>query len=1079
MGGTNAHVILEEFFENESQKTLDAQGSGKHQLFTFSAKSEKALFDTIHNFKTHLEENPEIDIQSAAYTLQTGRRQFEYCHSLVASGNEDVLAKLKQSLEIKRFGQKNTIDEVVFMFPGQGAQYVNMARDLYDREPFFRETVDQCAALFAKEIDLDIRKIIYPAGVYDEEQLALKLQNTKITQPVLLTIEYALAKLWMSWGIKPDAVIGHSIGEYTAALTAGVFTLEDCVKLVASRGTLMSELPEGSMLAVSLPEHEVEPYLNEKIELAAVNSSAACVLSGESSHIKSVEQKLTTDNISCRILHTSHAFHSYMMEPMLEEFMRAANEVTFRKPRISVFSTVKGGLIDAEEIANANYWVQNIRQPVRFADGINAIKSGSSKLLLEVGPGQTLSTLSRQELSAEDEAVILQSVRHPKQKKSDYQFILESVGRVWETGMKIDWSRLHEQESTKKIPLPTYPFERKRCWMQSGENGLQKSFANKSSPKKTESTADIYVPVWRQLPPVQSDNLVLEPEVWLVFDDERETGLRLAKMAGLSEKNIIIVKEAEHFKKIQNGVFTVNAKHAKDYISLMEALKQDDMLPQRVVHFWNLNVKSKAGQGLSPENHQKYGFYSLLYLTKALASAELSAQLKMDVIVSDLHDVTGFECGSADASTALGICKVIPQEYPNMNCRVIDIDIEKDEKDDSIVRKIRTELSSNVFLSKVVHRKGKRWVQEFDKYPESGNPEASGRHSENGTYIITGGLGEVGFLFADYLAGEKDSKIIITGRSAIPDPEEWDDYLKNQSADDGMSKKIQRLLLLREKPAAVKYLQADVSDKQQMHKVIKNVENQHGKICGIIHAAGDVSSITIEDLSKEDCERYFEPKVFGSQHIVEAVEDSDCGFIMFTSSLSAILGGYGFAGYAASNIFMDFYTQKEAGGHSPRLISVNWDAIQSTTASKGMDQDTLISQDRLKEVFGLIINSGYTGQLAVSATDLNMRIELNSSVELLIDNENYPIASERGDEESGTEFLLSIWREYLGVEKISEHDDFFELGGNSLIAVQMFNRIKKETGTALPMAKIFEHSTINELASLLKNEQEEREEFEI
>jgi len=1077
MGGTNAHVILEEFFENESQKTLDAQGSGKHQLFTFSAKSEKALSNTIYNFKTHLEENPETDISSAAYTLQTGRKQFEYCHSLVATGIEDVLATLKQSLEIKRFGQKNTANEVVFMFPGQGAQYVNMGRQLYEKEAVFRKTADRCAELFTKEIDLDIRKVLYPEGAYDEKLLALKLQDTKITQPVLLTVEYALAKLWMSWGVTPDTVIGHSIGEYTAALLAGVFTLEDCVKLVACRGTLMSELPEGSMLAVSLSEHEVEPYLNEQVELAAVNSSASCVLSGESSSIKSVEEKLTTDNISCRILRTSHAFHSYMMEPMVEEFLKKAGKVSFNKPRISVISTVKGGLIDAEEIANANYWVQNIRQPVRFADGINTVKSDAAKLLLEVGPGQTLSTLSRQELSAEDDTVILQSVRHPKQNKSDYQFILESAGRVWETGMKIDWSGLHEQKSRKKIPLPTYPFERQRCWMESTKNGREKTPLNKLLLKETEPAGNIYVPVWKQLPPVQSDISVLEKEVWLVFDDEKETGLRLARMSGLSRKNIILVKEGQHFKKLSDEVFTINAEQPGYYGSLIEELQNRDLLPDRILHFWNLNMKGETGQVLRTEHHQKYGFYSLLYLTKALASANVSTELKLDVIVSDLHNVTGFEHDSADASTTLGICKVISQEYPHINCRVIDI--EKGRKDEFILRKISNELSSDVSLSNIVFRKDKRWTQEFEKYPEMSKAGSSGRIGEKGTYIITGGLGEVGFLFAEHLAQDEGSKLIITGRTAIPDYAEWDDYLKNSTTDDRKSEKIKKLFSLRQKGSTVKYLQADAGDKHKMQEIIKTAEDQHGSITGIIHAAGDVSAISIEHLSKEDCEQYFESKIFGSQHIVEAAKNSNCGFIMFISSLSAILGGYGFAGYAASNIFMDFVTQKEAGRHSPRLISVNWDAIQSTTATKGMDQEILISPNQLKEIFGLIIKSDYSGQLAVSATDLNMRIELQKRVASSANNDDYTNLPASGDEENSTEFLLNIWREYLGVEKINNHDDFFELGGNSLIAVQMFNRIKKETGTALPMAKIFEHSTIHELAPLLNNEEEEREEFEI
>jgi phthiocerol/phenolphthiocerol synthesis type-I polyketide synthase E len=498
MGGTNAHVVLEETpaeFEYKSQES--GESGRKFQLLVLSAKTETALDTATANLVEHLNNHPDLNLADVVYTLGVGRKAFNHRRILVCRDREDAVNTLSTEDPTRVFvtnvrEAKNR--PVAFMFSGQGSQYVNMALELYQEEPAFTEQIDLCAELLKPHLGLDLRDILYP----NEEQAELaveQLNQTAIAQPALFTIEYALAKLWMSWGVHPKAAIGHSIGEYVAATFAGVFSLEEALSLVAARGMLTSQMPPGSMLAVPLPQQEVQPLLNNKLSLAAINGSSLCTVSGATDAIVALQQQLQAQGVECRLLYTSHAFHSYMMEPILETFTLAVKKVNLKPPQIPYISNVTGTWITAESATNPSYWARHLRQTVLFSSGLQRLLQEQDLILLEVGPGRTLTTIAKKHVDKAAEQVILSSLRHPQDQQSDVAFLLNALGKLWLAGIQVDWSEFYACSQRYRLPLPTYPFERQRYWIeppkQAGEQKELNSHFYNAVPK---SSLDISAP---------------------------------------------------------------------------------------------------------------------------------------------------------------------------------------------------------------------------------------------------------------------------------------------------------------------------------------------------------------------------------------------------------------------------------------------------------------------------------------------------------------------------------------------------------------------------------------------------------
>jgi acyl transferase domain-containing protein/glutamate-1-semialdehyde aminotransferase len=468
-GGTNAHVVLEEASERQASGPSRAE-----QLFLISARSQTALDQAANNLAAHLASSDlALNLADVAFTLQTGRRHFLHRKATVARTAAEAAEALVSGDPKRVWSRKceHADAPVVFLFPGQGAQQVNMGRGLYENEPIFAAQVDECAEVLRPLLGLDLRELLYPQPS-QEEEASRQLKETFITQPALFVVEYALAQLWMQWGVAPKAMIGHSLGEYVAACVAGVFSRNDALQIISARARMMQDLPSGAMLAVRLPEAEVIPLLSEKLSIAALNSPGMTVVSGPFDAIDALTAMLEEKKVMCRRLATSHAFHSAMLDPMLPGFAEVVRSVQMHPPQVPFVSSLTGTWITDEQTTSPDYWVQQVRRSVRFSSGIAELLEDSANILVEVGPGQTLSTLARQHPAKQAGQEIVASLKSEEsvkqdQRSQDIKSMLEAAGRIWTAGGSVDWAGFHGNEARNRVPLPTYPFERQRYWIDS------------------------------------------------------------------------------------------------------------------------------------------------------------------------------------------------------------------------------------------------------------------------------------------------------------------------------------------------------------------------------------------------------------------------------------------------------------------------------------------------------------------------------------------------------------------------------------------------------------------------------------
>lgn len=491
IGGTNAHVVLE-----EAPARATTRPSRSHELLVMSAKTNAALDSAMVRLSKHLDAHTYDHLADVAYTLHVGRGAFEHRAAMVCQNATDAVSALRTNEGERIFrGTVTGSPSVRFLFPGQGAQYVNMGRQLYEREASFRADISRCAAILRPHLGLSLVDILYPSK--DRlEFAASQLRETRFAQPALFVVEYALARLWMRWGLQPDAMIGHSLGEYVAACLAGVFTLEDALRLVTIRGALVQEAPRGAMVAVSLSEAEILPWLGSECEIAALNAPSACAISGSFEAISELELKLSGQGIRYNRLHTSHAFHSRMMDSVLQTFRSEVAKVKRNPPKIPFVANVTGKFITPAEATSVDYWVAQLRETVRFSDGIQCLLEERAAFLLDIGPGWTASTLAKQHSLASDRLIVAASPR-ADDSRSDIAIALEALGQLWVSGVEIDWPSFHADEQRRRVELPTYPFQPKRYWLETvppwperAPNGTRQSTAHEDTPDKPHENAN-------------------------------------------------------------------------------------------------------------------------------------------------------------------------------------------------------------------------------------------------------------------------------------------------------------------------------------------------------------------------------------------------------------------------------------------------------------------------------------------------------------------------------------------------------------------------------------------------------------
>ncbi|ASC71030.1 type I polyketide synthase [Halomicronema hongdechloris C2206] len=1121
IGGTNAHVILE-----EAPPIEVSDSSRPWQLLFLSAKTSTALDTATVNLVNYLQHHPDCNLADVAYTLQVGRRGFEHRRMVICQNSNDATQALSSpdSQQVLSHYQELGHRSLVFMFPGQGTQYVNMARELYHTELAFTEQVDRCCELLKPHLGLDLRQVLYPdeePGVRNQESgdqsnvelqapnFEFSLNDTIYAQPALFVIEYAFAKLWMSWGVNPTAMIGHSIGEYVAACLAGVFSLEDALALVATRGRLMQQCPLGAMLAVQCSEQQIQPLLGAALSLAGSNAPSSCVVSGPTEAVEQLQQKLQEQNISCRRLHTSHAFHSEMMEPILQPFTQALQGVKLNPPTIPFISNLSGTWMTPSEAIDPHYWTQQLRQPVCFSAGIREVLTKPKQILLEVGPGRTLSTFAKQHQP--DELVTLTSVRHLKEQKSDIAVLLTTLGRLWLMGVKVDWAVFYAHERRHRLPLPTYPFERQRYWidLQKQPQRVAAPFKEKSKSRKLDIADWFYLPFWKPaLPPVLLDQDELhQSSCILVFLDECGLGSQIVTNLQQQNHEIITVSIGSHFTQWNEKEYSLNPQQQEDYHVLFKALLKHNQFPTKIIHSWTVTSHNFPNLGFEQVNKlQDLGFYSLLFLAQALGKQAITDDVQITVISNQMQSVTGGEPLCPEKATVLGPVRVISREYPNLHCRSIDVEFPIPEhwQVENLAEQLLAELTTPSPDLVIAYRGRQRWVQAFEPVRFDRPPARTVRLKPGGVYLITGGLGGIGLTLAQHLAKTVQAKLILIGRSAFPPREAWQHWLTTHDEQDKISCKIQIILELEALGSEVQIISADVTQFEQMQAVVDQSCAQFGQINGVIHAAGVPGGGVIQRKTPDEVERILAPKVKGTRILEAVFKDIPLDFLVLCSSLTSIQGGFGQVDYCAANAFLDVFAHHHFLSSSHRSVfSINWDAWQEV----GMAVDTTVPfnlqawraetlQQKIlpqegAEVFDRLLGRTIP-QVVVSTCDFLTQIEQENAGEdsnFLETLEkvnlskpthprpelNNPYVAPRNELE---QTLAEIWQELLGVELVGIYDNFLDLGGDSLLTVQVRSKMRDRLHQDFPIADLFEYPTISALAEHLSQEIAKRPVFQ-
>jgi acyl transferase domain-containing protein/acyl carrier protein len=1064
IGGTNGHLVLEEVPATE--KTLTP---GQWHLLVLSAKTPSALETQKEQLVSILEQN-QLPLADVAYTLQTGRKRFEYRAMLAVNEDEP----LNTTGWINGKGEQRS---VVFMFPGQGSQYVNMGRYAYENESTFRQIFDDCADRLLPLIGKDLRKVIYSQDADAAEQL----KQTWLAQPALFTIEYALAKLWISWGVKPDALIGHSIGELVAACLAGVFSLEDGLRLVASRGKLMQSMPAGAMVAVHEPASDIIPLLSDVLSLAAINTPHSCVVSGPFEAIELFEKSLLERGISGQRLKTSHAFHSVMLEPIVKSFTDVVSEIALNAPQIPYLSNLTGTWIRSEEATSPAYWANQMRNAVQYSAGVQELMKNPSRTFLEVGPGNNLSSLLQQHSGAESSRILF-SLPHPLSPQSESKLLTNTLGQLWLAGLEIDWAEVGHHVPRKKLSLPTYPFERQRYWIDPAINERDHNLSLRQDINQW-----LYTPFWKLETTRLNVSEKPEPKAAgsvLIFDNEEQSAKILSESLMQICGQAFIVRQGTGFSQVGTHDFTIAPENAADYVQLFEKLGSAGVEPACIFHLWNYGIN------FSEENDITNSFTSLLYLAQAFTNQQLNYHVQLKIVSDRLYQLHALEPVEPRKALSIGACKVISQEYPNIRCQ--NIDMEEGLLNGSLVGPLQAEMLNSSRDQHVLYRGGKRWVL---AYRSADLLEVVSRSvlRKGGVYLITGGLGGIGLALSRYIGKKYKAKLILTGRSDFPAEENWSDWLASHSPDDRTSIKIGRLRQLRHAGAEVMVVGADVNNAEEMKRLSFQIKERFGIVNGIIHSAGIAGGGIIAIKKESDARRVIDPKMQGTINLHAAFQSANLDFMVLCSSLSAIVGGVGQVDYCAANNFQDAFAIAHNNRYGTRYVSVNWD----TWSEAGMAVDTEVpvelrhgQQEALKtgirhaegmQVFERIL-AGRFPQVLVSTKELLGRIEQLTNQQTLVkqttefretqqksalhprpklENEYEPVSTPT------EQALTEIWASLLGMEQIGIRDNFLELGGHSLLAIQLTSRMKSHFKIDFSIQSFFEAPTIKSVGELV------------
>ena len=1094
IGGTNAHVIVDEAPPREPSD----EPSRPVELLTVSARSAEALGRVMDRLHDHLAAHSEQSLADVAFTLHTGRRALEYRAAVVGRTHDEA----REALRVARQAVASTSPvrrkdvPVAFVFPGQGSQQPGMARGFYNLEPVFRQAFDACADRLAPLLGLDLRDLCLAEPTAERTEA---LAETIVAQPALFSVQYAMARTWIEWGVQPAAFIGHSVGEYTAACLAGVFTLDDALGVIAARGRLMQDTPRGAMLAVPLGSSAL-PSLPEDVDLAAVNGPDLVTLAGPDDAIARVAEDLRRDGVETTRLRASHAFHSRSLDGMLDAFRRVIAGVARREPSIRYVSNVTGTWISPDEACSPEYYTRQIRQTVRFGDGVQTLLAAGIGAFLEVGPGRTLSSVIRRQVPAGSPAAAFATAGSAA--PASVESAVECLGQLWKHGARVDWPAFHAGRRRHRVELPAYPFERTRHWIDDEPAEADALDETRRPAGVVDAATRSYLPSWTRGRRLGSRRPAAEttPDAacWLLLADQSGLAERAAAHLRLTSSRVVVVESGTAFTQ-SGDRFAVRPTERADFERLLAALDADGLWPRHILHCWNLDAPVDGDVWAA----QSSGAFSVLALMQALLQTGRSDPATVLVVTTSMLRVLHDDRVDPARATLLGPCRTVPQEAPFIRCRVIDVARPAHGGwTDDVAREIASEADAAAGDTAVAYRGGYRWVQSFDEIDAPSSVEPS--ITKGGTYVITGGLGRIGMRIAHWMASATPVHLVLTSRTGLPDRSTWPD--ENDAQDETWTAStIAAVREIESLGSRVDVCALDVADSAAVQALWAGLQ-AGGGVQGVVHCAGATGAEhfrPVASVTPELWREHFRPKVDGVLALARAIAPHPPEFVVLMSSLSTVLGGLGFLPYASANAFMDAFAEAEDRAGAARWISVGWDGWlfddgldaqdEAVGSDDAADDDDAADGDAVYDEVNLpgalapaeglralasILADRPGPHVIVSAGDLRPRVrewtdlsgigeESADQADVSADDDAFDGAATvvlEGPASDVEQQVAGLWARLLGVPRITLDDNFFELGGHSLLAIQLAARLRERYRIDLGVDAVFAAPTVRQLA---------------
>ncbi|NEK21227.1 SDR family NAD(P)-dependent oxidoreductase [Sulfitobacter sp. JBTF-M27] len=954
VGGTNAHMILEEAPERAASEESD----WPFHVLCISGVSKAALDANTSALAAHLRSHPEQPLADVAHTLKSGRRAFEKRRIVVAETHEEAANLLEQNDTRRVFSHEALGDspEVVFMFPGGGAQYAGMARDLYETEPEFAEYMDRGLAHLAPQLDYDIRALWLPeAEKMDEATETLKKPSVQL--PLIAIVEYALAKLWMSWGVQPAAMVGHSMGENVAACLAGVMSFENLIDLVLLRGRLFDEVPAGGMLSISAPLSAIEPLLGADLDIASINAPELIAVSGPQAALDAMKVRLDGAGLEYQRIAIDIAAHSRMLEPILAHYRDFLSKLDLKAPTGQVISNRSGQPLTAEQATSPDYWVGQLRNTVHFADCITTLSTPRKRVYLEVGPGKALSALAQTNAGVAPGQVI-STLRHPDHEIADDMYFVSVIGRFWACGVEADWSQIWGEAKRNRVILPTYQFQRARYFIEPGTAAV-------SAPRQTLTRLDDIedwgsVPAWRPRFADTDIDVTVElgdtPLTWLIFADDAGLAAPVQQRLRDAGHTVIGVQAGDAFAQLDDYRYTLAAEQGRQvYDQLIASLKERDLMPDRIGHFWltDDHVEPRPGSSVFDRNIEQ-GFWSLTWLAQALTEAGLEKPLHISAFTAGAAQVRDEAVPHPEEALISGPVGVFAREMPGVTAAQIDIepqepptplkkswfskavpvDTEKDRLSDRLLEDMLASPANTI----AAYRGEKRFELGYRALPLK--PEEADSFRDDGTYLITGGFGGIGQTLAADILRQHKATVVLLSREAMPEGTAWSGYLKHHGTTDRTARRMRAVLRLEELTQArggqIEVAHADVANPAQMRRVIEDLNTRHGSLTGVIHAAGVLDDAPLLAKTDAQMDAVLTPKVQGLRVLDQLLPDGTLELLVLFSSTSTATRAAGQTDYVAANAWLNAFAAARRNAKT-RVVAVNW----GVWADVGMAADAL------------------------------------------------------------------------------------------------------------------------------------------